>query len=197
MNTPLLSAAAHRARTLLSTQLSTEHRYHNIGHTESVVAAVELLGTRAGLPEATLEKLLLAAWFHDTGFVRTYTGHEEVSQELLEEFLRAQGYPTDYVPPAYIAVTHAEQVPADLATGILKDADYNNLGSAEYFTATRNLRYEWTHFLQRTFTDRGWLSYCVQFLQTHQYYTPAGLKLFGPRKAVHLRKMLDLYKEAK
>lgn len=174
---------------LLTTELSPQHHYHNLGHTRAVVAAVGTLGRWAGLDEAALLPLRLAAWFHDTGFVRRYEGHEQVSQALLEEFLSEEKLPRDFVDPTLIPATHKDAVPQSAAAALLKDADLHNLGTGAYYTATAALRRELAEAKGERYPDADWRAFCIAFAEQHRYYSEAGRALYGPRKAINLRAM--------
>ena len=67
---------------LLKRGLRSEHGYHDLQHTLSVRDATQELGRRYRLSDEELELLELAGLFHDTGFTKTYDGHEEVSKRL-------------------------------------------------------------------------------------------------------------------
>ena len=188
--TPLLERAEEQVRQLLQTRLSPELRYHNLQHTTSVVAAARHLGMAAGLSPAELEALLLAAWFHDTGFVQCYTGHEAVGQAFLEAFLRSERLSIDYVDPQLIAVTRKGVVPDTKLQRLLKDADLNNLGTSDYPRATRNLRHELRVFLQQVYTDAEWYRHSVAFMRAHRFYSIAGKARFATGKAANLKRLL-------
>ena len=183
----LLHRAEIRVRRVLATQLAPAHYYHNLRHTCRVAGAVNTLGRAARLGEEALDRLLLAAWFHDTGFVHCYEGHEAASQQLLEDFLREEGLASDFVDPRWIAVTHRTATPYDLPTRLLKDADLSNLGNRNYFTATADLRRELAAAQGQTYSDRQWHQHCVAFMEGHRYYSAAGRASYAARKALNLR----------
>ena len=171
---------------LFRARLNPELRYHSARHTTTVVRVAHELALACRLRRAAHERLLLAAWFHDTGYVECYDGHEEVSQRLLEEFLRQENYAADFVSPHLIAVTHKSATPTDLPSELLKDADMNNLGTSRYFEATANLRYELAQMQGQKYTDAEWHRHCVQFMEGHRYYSVVGAAKFGQQKAANL-----------
>ena len=61
--------------------------YHNIVHTKSVVKAAELIGGKCEHGDGDINALLVAAWFHDVGYLETQLDHEEVSKRFAREFL--------------------------------------------------------------------------------------------------------------
>ncbi|MFT4762110.1 MAG: HD superfamily phosphodiesterase [Paraglaciecola sp.] len=73
------------------------------------------------------ELLLLVAWFHDSGHIIKYIGHEAESQKLAKEWLIKENYPADKMERvlACIAVTRLPQEPKNLSktTVILRITD--------------------------------------------------------------------------
>lgn len=72
---------------LFKDKLSTEYIYHDFLHTLRVVTALKelIIGEKIEEPEAT--ELLLAGWFHDTGYIYGSEQHEEKSCEIFKEFM--------------------------------------------------------------------------------------------------------------
>ncbi|MGA9639509.1 MAG: hypothetical protein WBQ70_13515, partial [Flavobacterium sp.] len=54
---------------LLEEKLPGKLVYHSPKHTAQVVKEARALGEAAGLAAPDLEALLLAAWFHDVGYI--------------------------------------------------------------------------------------------------------------------------------
>ena len=54
---------------LLKDKLSNLYSYHNFNHTLTVVNAVKELCKKEKVEGDEKEMLLVAAWFHDTGYV--------------------------------------------------------------------------------------------------------------------------------
>ena len=73
---------------LLRTDLDPRLTYHNPEHTEDVLQHVERIAAAENITDKRLLHLMrIAALFHDTGFLRTYKGHEEVSCIIMRERL--------------------------------------------------------------------------------------------------------------
>ena len=64
----LLQDAQAFVTDLLSNKLSKSIKFHSLQHTQEVVAACQMLADNQQLPEEDRIPLLLAAWFHDTGY---------------------------------------------------------------------------------------------------------------------------------
>ena len=56
--------------------------FHDLEHTLTVTRTAKDLGQAMGLSVADLGVLEVAALFHDTGYAKTYEGHEEASARL-------------------------------------------------------------------------------------------------------------------
>ena len=110
---------------LLKEKLSKDLTYHNYPHTERVAKVAEEIGRNSKLEAEELEILLLAAWFHDTGFVDDYENHEEESQKIAEEFLKGENYPEEKIESVKktILATRRDQFPSNQIEKILCDAD--------------------------------------------------------------------------
>ena len=54
---------------LFKDKLSPDYIYHNFNHTLRVVNNVRIIAEAEGLNEEDTETLMMAAWFHDTGYI--------------------------------------------------------------------------------------------------------------------------------
>ncbi|MEZ0128372.1 HD domain-containing protein, partial [Flavobacterium sp. LBUM151] len=73
---------------LLKDKLSNLYSYHNFNHTLTVVNAVKELCKKEDVDGKDKEMLLVAAWFHDTGYTIGYEKHEEESVKIVTKFLK-------------------------------------------------------------------------------------------------------------
>src|SRR6185503_15961213 len=96
-SSPLVQKASEFVFNLLRERLPANHIYHNYTHTVEVVEKTEEISEGCNLSKEDTELILLAAWFHDTGFVEIYSGHEEKSKEIAERFLRENLYPEEKI----------------------------------------------------------------------------------------------------
>ncbi len=55
---------------LFKDKLSPDYIYHNFNHTLRVVNNVSEIARAEGVNEEDIEILVLAAWFHDAGYIR-------------------------------------------------------------------------------------------------------------------------------
>src|SRR5215213_11217141 len=88
-NEQLLSAARNYVTDIFTHQLKPEYVFHNLEHTEDVVEASSYMADHYKLNEDDRLVLMLAAWFHDTGYTKgEAAGHEEESVRIATEFLQ-------------------------------------------------------------------------------------------------------------
>ena len=93
-NSLLLEVEAY-VTNFITEQVPRTYAYHDVQHTLNVVAAVSEIGERMGITEKEKQVLKLAAWFHDTGYDKGPTNHEERSCKYAAEYLLKQDYNED------------------------------------------------------------------------------------------------------
>ena len=82
--------------------------FHNLLHTQEVVAACEEMADYYNLSEDDRFALSAAAWFHDSGFAHgTAMGHEAKSIRLATEFLQ---HHKEYLPPVLLVFAEDESL---------------------------------------------------------------------------------------
>ncbi|QNF31209.1 HD domain-containing protein (plasmid) [Adhaeribacter swui] len=171
--TPLLNEAQLYVLNLLRNQQMESLVFHNYAHTLQVVQAAFDLAIHQNIAAVRQETLLLAAWFHDTGYCITYQGHEAESQKIAASFLQKRHYREEQVETVLhcINATKVTQAPQNLLEEIIRDADLFHLSAPGYDTALQNLRQEWQLYLGKSASDYDWLIENLSFLNKHQYHT--------------------------
>ncbi len=201
----LVIEATKHVKQLLTDQLSEGMTYHNWEHTQQVLNEVRLLGRKSQVSSKDLEKLELAALFHDTGFTRTYNNHEVESCIIAEEYLKETDYEEASIKQLceLIMSTRKDKVPEHPLAKILHDADTAHLGRKKYNKRIRNLRKEELLVLKKEYSDKEWLEYNNNFFQQHNYLTDVAKKEYGKRKKKNFKKIeknitkIEQKKEAK
>lgn len=183
----------------LLTQLDDQICYHDLEHTLRVKSAIEELSEAAQLQNDQREILELAALFHDTGFTRTYRGHEQESIRIAKEFLTKKQYPAEKLEQvlACIEVTEVNKMAENKMEMLMKDADLSNLGQPDYFDYLKKLRCEWELILHEKHTDAEWYRLNHQFLKSHRYFTPMAQALYGQQSAVNQKHLKQMTKDSK
>lgn len=175
----------------LEKELPSSVTYHNAEHTKNVILAVQHLNQRENITEQEAELLLVAALFHDAGFLKGYDDHEELSCELAKETLPSFHYTTHEIEKVcrLIMATKLPQKPADHLEEILCDADLFYLGSDNYFEGAEGLHAELTATGKMN-ADADWIKFQIDFLKKHRYFTLTALKEQEQKKKENLQHLL-------
>jgi HD superfamily phosphodiesterase len=174
---------------LLKDKLSNLYSYHNFNHTLTVVNAVKVLCKKEDVSGDDKEALLIAAWFHDTGYIEGYENHENESVKIATNFLKDKGESDELISKVsnLILTTSKEYVPKTHLEKIIKDADYAHLMGAEYVTTCELLRLELKNTGLAAFSNEEWTKENLNFLlNKHRFYTDYALKKWQPLKEKNL-----------
>lgn len=194
----ILDAAAAHVRALLNARAPAWAIYHNVEHTQGTVDAARDIADGSKLDRAETEIVLLAAWFHDAGYIDGAEGHEERSAAIAREFLAARGYPSDRTEAVVrcILATRIPHRPTDILEQVLCDADMAHLGKKRFFRKNELLRMEMERREGRPMTDAEWLTHSTDFVAAHRYHTKYAMAEFHDRKIRNLLRMQELQREA-
>lgn len=197
-NHSIVFVAGRYIARLLAKQLSPDLLFHNFHHTLNVVRGVRIISRNLQLTSDQLEILLIAAWFHDSGHIKTYKGHEMESQQLAKVFLERHQYPSEKTAEvlACIGATQMPQQPQNLLQQVICDADLFHLSLPEYPHLQHQLREEWGRVLNKTYTEEEWLEENLSFLEHHQYFTTFGQKVLAKKKWKNIEKCKHLAEES-
>lgn len=174
---------------LLKDKLSNLYSYHNFNHTLTVVNAVKELCKKEEVKGDEKEMLLVAAWFHDTGYIEGYENHEEESVKIATAFLKEKGQSDEFIAivSSLILATVKEYIPKTHLEKIIKDADFAHLMGEEYATTCELLRIELKNTWNLNFSNAEWAKENFNFLMNkHRFYTDYALKKWQPLKEKNL-----------
>ncbi|MFT5998260.1 MAG: hypothetical protein ACI81P_000713 [Neolewinella sp.] len=180
--------------TALLQEYCARYPFHNLTHTKEVVENVQIIGQQLGITPAELEPVIIAAWFHDTGFKEAYDGHEAVSIRLATDFLRSKGYPEKELVIVIncIESTRMPQQPSGKLAEIIADADIFHISNQHFFYRKLLLRREWEIVYDKYYSDYEWHVLNLQFLLGHQFFTACGKQLLMDGQHMNERKMRQL-----
>lgn len=181
----IIEQAENYVFALLKDKLSISYIYHNFNHTVRVVSAAKQLVENEKVDPETAEKIMIAAWFHDVGYTKGCTEHEECGTHIVEKFLREQGKSAAYIEDVkeIIRATKIDQEPVNLAQKIIKDADYFHFAADNYSELSELLREEWKLTQQKNYTDLEWaMGNRAMMVQCHRYYTDFAKTNWQPKK---------------
>lgn len=174
---------------LLKDKLSNLYSYHNFNHTQSVVNATKELCEKEKVEINDRELLLVAAWFHDTGYISGYENHENESIRIASEFLKEKNQSDEFIKKVgeLISATAKEYVPKNHLEKIIKDADFIHIISPEYVSSCELLRLELKNTGIVDFSNSEWATENFNFLMTkHRFYTDFAQKKWQPLKEKNL-----------
>ncbi|HPE55164.1 MAG TPA: DUF5706 domain-containing protein [Bacteroidales bacterium] len=184
----LLEKSASFVKQYLEQNLPGNLIFHTPDHTEYVVEACRLIGEKEGLTRDELNVVMFAAWFHDTGYVNKYAGHEEESIKIAADFLKKEGASEDLIQKisSMISATKIPQSPADKLAGVLCDADLKHLSEVDYYDYAEKIRQEQKITLEKKISKLDFDLVSVEFFDLHSYHTKFGKEVLNAGKAKNL-----------
>lgn len=168
-------------------------KYHDFHHAKSVVEACRVIGAASNLGEEDLEVVILAAWFHDVGYVGGIDRHEERSVDMAIAFLQESGYPKEKIAQlaGCVLATQIPQKPKNLLEQVLCDADIAHLASEDFLELSELVRLEIEHRMRIKLTEEEWLTMNIDFVAGHRYFTDYAKTMFEGQR----RRNLAILKE--
>ena len=166
--------------------------FHNLDHTQQVVRAAEEIAAHYGLNDEDRLVLLLAAWFHDTGFSNGQAEeHEKESILLATEFLLSQNVDGEIIQRVSSAIqaTRMPQSPLSQVEKIMCDADLYHLGTQDFKKMNACLKTEQEAYFKREFGKKEWRQRNIDFLEAHQYFTDYCQQKLEPQKQQWIKEL--------
>jgi uncharacterized protein len=157
---------------LLKNNIPVFYYYHNYEHALHVMEKALEIGRYEKCTEQELGILGTAGLWHDTGYIRTYAGHEEESCRLVRQYLPEYGYSDADIGTicGMVMATKIPQAPKTKLEEILADADLEYLGT-EAFPIKANALFRELQSVNPAFTEAEWNQTQIRFLQSHHYFT--------------------------
>ena len=176
---------------LFSKKSDSENIYHNLLHTTEVVDISEKIADEENLSDEDKEILLIAGWFHDTGYFHCCNGHEHESAEFANEFLSKENYPKEKLERVVscIKATRIPHEPKNKIEQIICDADLQHLGMTDIEERGKILREEFEVKGIKKFDDIEWLKSSIDFFSRHKFFTDYAIKTFGEQKIINQKQM--------
>lgn len=159
----------------LKNNLPSKFIYHNFNHTQNVVERIKKISQSYDeLTEADKESLIIAGWFHDTGYTVNPDDHEAESQKIAKEFLEEQNYNKEKIQQVLkiIQTTKVGETPESLLEKIIKDADCGHFATEEFEDVSELLRQELKMTKKEKFNVKEWIDENLKVLtEKHKFYT--------------------------
>lgn len=177
---------------LLQEQLPPTLTYHNINHTQHIIDNASEIAGAEDIKSEDVTLLLTAALLHDTGFIKTVKGHEEISCRYARELLPRFDYTPEQIERIcdIIMATQIPQQPKDKLAEILCDADLYYLGTNNYFDVANKL-YQELKNQDASFSKQEWQQQQVNFLTSHTYFTEYADAKLSLKQADNLKQLKE------
>ena len=180
----LIDQAARYVTDLFAQHPAPALHYHNLSHTQQVVLAAQEIAHSYSLNEEERAAVVIAAWFHDVGYLKSYEDHEAESAALAQAFLSQHEVPEAFIRQvtACIETTAWPSHPSGPLQEIICDADMAHLASDDYLTRTQDLRKEIKEHSGNKLGKTMWARRNRQFFEKHTYFTEYAQTHYEPRK---------------
>lgn len=185
----VLDKAAHYIVQLFQEKLPEHYFFHNLQHTRDVVQQAREMAESYHFSTEEMSILLLAAWFHDSGYTEVYEGHEKAGMAIASRFLSEQGCSPAQILRVCecIRATEMPQQPQNLMEEILCDADVSNIATDGFFDMSDRLRREQQVVKGKTITEEEWYSVKYQFCKNHHFHTEYASLHYAAKQAENAR----------
>ena len=177
----------------LKKELPKGLHYHGLHHTMDMYESAVSIAGSENIKGEDFELIQIATLFHDSGFTRTYEGHEEAGCEIAKEALPGFGYSNEQIEIIckIIMTTKVPQTAKTKLEKIICDADLDYLGTDKFEPIGITLFKELTE-RGIEMDEKKWNELQVKFLEKHKYYTKTCKELRDPIKKKHLRELKEL-----
>jgi predicted metal-dependent HD superfamily phosphohydrolase len=191
----LLKAAELKAGLIIETKVGNSYQFHNLRHTRQVVKACEEMAHHYQLNDDDQLSLLIAAWFHDTGYSSGFLNHEKNSIDIAKEFLVQQHTEEAIINKVSgcIAATKMPQQPTSQLEEIICDADLFHLGTETVDELSKALRQENILTKGLRISKTEWARKNIYFMEQHRYFTDYCREKLEPVKQEYVRKLRKKY----
>ena len=168
--------------------------FHTLEHTLRVVGQAELIGKQEGLNENEMAAVLVAAWFHDSGYLIQLENHEEASIELLRSFFNENREKPDFVAlvETCILVTKRDREPQNHCEKVILDADISHIADENFIIISKKLRKERSNCEERVISPLDYWQETLLFLEKQQFYTAFAQTEFQPEKERNIARVKEL-----
>ncbi|WP_422082034.1 Pycsar system effector family protein [Ulvibacterium sp.] len=194
----ILEKTEQKVTHLLTHSLGPEFLFHNLRHTQRVVASAKEIMESMDFSDEHGEILLIASWFHDVGYTKEVENHEESSCEIVEEFLKIQGKTDDYIHEVHtcIRATKHSYEPITVAEQVIRDADAAHLAQKDYLAVAEVLREELSLLGIASYSVEEWRKKNIEmFRAEHRFYTKHAQENWQKGKDKNLKKLVKSKKK--
>jgi HD superfamily phosphodiesterase len=170
--------------------------YHDLEHTLDVYHAAQRISEAENIDKHSMQLILTAALFHDSGMLLNYENHEEESILICKEELPKFNYTDQEIDTIsrLIKKTKLAETANCSLENILCDADLDYLGREDFIIKSTKLLLEWKYLGKHSYSLVEWLRIQIHFLETHQYNTKSAQTMRNETKIKNIEEIRALYK---
>lgn len=189
---PEYKDAESAIRLKLEKELPGDLTYHGFHHTEDVLKAGLLIAKTEGITKKETQLLRIAILLHDSGFMYTYKGHEDMGCRIARELLPPFHFTKAEIDLicGMIMATKIPQTPDTLLERIICDADLDYLGRDDVFQIADTLYTEIKLYINPISAEE-WNNLQISFLEAHEYFTKFSKSNRSPSKMEYLQRLRE------
>lgn len=171
--------------------------YHDVKHTKNVVATATRIANHYQLNDEDFFVVIVAAWFHDTGYFIDKANHEASGAALAADYLNEFKVEQAIIEKVKgcIMATRMPQNPAGLLQEILCDADLFHLGTNEFADRSKLMHREIEIIKHIEIDKRTWRQKNIELLESHHYFTDYVQLLLNDEYEKNLRRLKNKQEE--
>jgi hypothetical protein len=170
--------------------------FHSFGRARALVDATREVAKGAKLDDGDLTALLLAAWFHDTGYAAGPKGNRKQSAEIARAFLAEERQPLELAEEVAAAIQATDSPSPDkLTEEVLHDALLLVIANKNYVTLAEQFRLERERRNAEVHSDVEWTKICIAFFDNHQFRTRYAQLEYNAGRAANLVRLHKLLRE--
>lgn len=166
--------------------------YHDVEHTLNVEKAAIRYARLEGISEQGMYLLRTAVLYHDSGFILQYKENEEFAIQLAKNNLPTFGYSSEQIEVVcnIISATKPGKEPSTLLEKIMRDADHDYLGRADYKMIASRLRIELSTLAGLEMNDEEWIEFQLDYLRNkHRYFTETAKNIRNSGKNARINEL--------
>jgi predicted metal-dependent HD superfamily phosphohydrolase len=190
-NYNLYKKIEEHVRDLFAKKYTPALAFHDLKHTETVVARTKEIAVHYNLSERDMLILFAAAWFHDTGHLfTTPAGHEEKSVEIMKDFMMPNLNDNELIHEIEkcILATRMPRNPTNILQQVICDADTYHFGTKDFkFTNRLNMRE--VEIRNGAVDKNDFNKKTLEMLKEHQFYTDYSKNLLTKTKKKNMKKL--------
>lgn len=200
MNTSNIDEVENFVVSSLTDRLDGDYLFNNLNRTKEIIAkTTELLKANKN-KKVNDQKVLIAAWFLNYGFLSDYQDHVAQSCKAAKKFLSKNGFESQFINDVctLIEETSADTEPKDIEVQILKDANSAHYASKDFEELIELQRMEMENLITDAPKVEEWRQRHIEILRTnHRFYTDYANENWQEQKEKNLIDLVSTVAKAK